>query len=176
MNSGPRLSEWFISNCLCPKMCCRHILDLVGSALISPGMKKGSCTELHIYHILNLYKSLQIPREWEALILWVLLVQAFAPQSALYQEVSVSVKTCDYNQKTLKIQGPPDKQTGTAFLSQWVTFCDFCHIGNLDIHEELEQLVANFLRVESAMTFGMGFATNSMNIPALVGKVRVLTH
>lgn len=43
-------------------------------------------------------------------------------------------------------------------------------IGNLDIHEELEQLVADFLRVESAMTFGMGFATNSMNIPALVGK------
>uniref|UniRef100_A0A669B4C8 serine C-palmitoyltransferase n=1 Tax=Oreochromis niloticus TaxID=8128 RepID=A0A669B4C8_ORENI len=38
------------------------------------------------------------------------------------------------------------------------------------IHEELEQLVANFLGVESAMTYGMGFATNSMNIPALVGK------
>ncbi|XP_023818799.1 serine palmitoyltransferase 3 [Oryzias latipes] len=43
-------------------------------------------------------------------------------------------------------------------------------IGNLSIHEELEQLVANFLGVESAMTYGMGFATNSMNIPALVGK------
>ncbi|KAM9847905.1 serine palmitoyltransferase 3 [Aulostomus maculatus] len=43
-------------------------------------------------------------------------------------------------------------------------------IGNLSIHEELEQLVANFLGVESSMTFGMGFATNSMNIPALVGK------
>ncbi|XP_029305957.1 serine palmitoyltransferase 3 isoform X1 [Cottoperca gobio] len=43
-------------------------------------------------------------------------------------------------------------------------------IGNLGIHEELEQLVASFLRVESSMIFGMGFATNSMNIPALVGK------
>ncbi|XP_037638351.1 serine palmitoyltransferase 3 isoform X2 [Sebastes umbrosus] len=43
-------------------------------------------------------------------------------------------------------------------------------IGNLSIHEELEKLVANFLGVESSMTFGMGFATNSMNIPALVGK------
>ncbi|KAJ4948504.1 hypothetical protein JOQ06_020038 [Pogonophryne albipinna] len=43
-------------------------------------------------------------------------------------------------------------------------------IGNLDIHEELEQLVSTFLGVESSMTFGMGFATNSMNIPALVGK------
>ncbi|XP_043992567.1 serine palmitoyltransferase 3 [Gambusia affinis] len=43
-------------------------------------------------------------------------------------------------------------------------------IGNLKIHEELEQLVADFIGVESSMIFGMGFATNSMNIPALVGK------
>ncbi|MEQ2248094.1 Serine palmitoyltransferase 2 [Ilyodon furcidens] len=43
-------------------------------------------------------------------------------------------------------------------------------IGNLNIHQELEQLVARFLGVESSMIFGMGFATNSMNIPALVGK------
>lgn len=43
--------------------------------------------------------------------------------------------------------------------------------GNLDRHEELEELVAKFLGVEAAMAFGMGFATNSMNIPALVGKV-----
>ncbi|XP_076874265.1 serine palmitoyltransferase 2b isoform X2 [Brachyhypopomus gauderio] len=43
-------------------------------------------------------------------------------------------------------------------------------IGNLDKHEELEKLVARFLGVESSMAFGMGFATNSMNIPALAGK------
>nr|XP_046224388.1 serine palmitoyltransferase 3 [Oncorhynchus gorbuscha] len=43
-------------------------------------------------------------------------------------------------------------------------------MGNLAIHEELEQLVATFLGVESSTIFGMGFATNSMNIPALVGK------
>ncbi|XP_048340974.1 serine palmitoyltransferase 2 [Sphaerodactylus townsendi] len=43
-------------------------------------------------------------------------------------------------------------------------------MGNLDKHEELERLVARFLGVESAMAYGMGFATNSMNIPALVGK------
>ncbi|XP_073775604.1 serine palmitoyltransferase 3 isoform X2 [Danio rerio] len=43
-------------------------------------------------------------------------------------------------------------------------------LGNFSIHEELEHLVADFLGVESAMAFGMGFATNSMNIPALVGK------
>uniref|UniRef100_A0A8C2XG99 serine C-palmitoyltransferase n=1 Tax=Cyclopterus lumpus TaxID=8103 RepID=A0A8C2XG99_CYCLU len=45
-----------------------------------------------------------------------------------------------------------------------------CEMGNLDIHEELERLVARFLGVESSMAFGMGFATNSMNIPALTGK------
>ncbi|XP_055028497.2 serine palmitoyltransferase 2 isoform X1 [Misgurnus anguillicaudatus] len=43
-------------------------------------------------------------------------------------------------------------------------------MGNLDRHEELEKQVASFLGVESAMAFGMGFATNSMNIPALAGK------
>ncbi|KAI7804454.1 serine palmitoyltransferase 2 [Triplophysa rosa] len=43
-------------------------------------------------------------------------------------------------------------------------------MGNLDRHEELEKQVASFLCVESAMVFGMGFATNSMNIPALAGK------
>ncbi|KAM9249606.1 serine palmitoyltransferase 3 [Dugong dugon] len=43
-------------------------------------------------------------------------------------------------------------------------------MGTLDKHKELEDLVAKFLNVEAAMVFGMGFATNSMNIPALVGK------
>uniref|UniRef100_A0A9L0KDW6 serine C-palmitoyltransferase n=1 Tax=Equus asinus TaxID=9793 RepID=A0A9L0KDW6_EQUAS len=43
-------------------------------------------------------------------------------------------------------------------------------MGTLDKHTELEDLVAKFLNVEAAMVFGMGFATNSMNIPALVGK------
>ena len=44
-------------------------------------------------------------------------------------------------------------------------------LGNLAIHKELEDLVAQFLGVEASMTFGMGFATNSMNIPILMGKV-----
>jgi serine palmitoyltransferase len=43
-------------------------------------------------------------------------------------------------------------------------------LGNHAIHHELETLVGKFLGVESAVVFGMGFATNSMNIPALVGK------
>ncbi|KAM9315704.1 serine palmitoyltransferase 3-like [Gastrophryne carolinensis] len=43
-------------------------------------------------------------------------------------------------------------------------------MGHLDKHQELENLVAEFLNVEAAMLFSMGFATNSTNIPALVGK------
>ncbi|XP_069811675.1 serine palmitoyltransferase 3-like isoform X2 [Dendropsophus ebraccatus] len=43
-------------------------------------------------------------------------------------------------------------------------------MGNLAIHEELEELVARFVNTEAAMVFSMGFATNSTNIPALVGK------
>jgi serine palmitoyltransferase len=42
--------------------------------------------------------------------------------------------------------------------------------GTLDIHIELEKMVARFVRKESAMVFGMGFATNSTNIPILVGN------
>ena len=49
--------------------------------------------------------------------------------------------------------------------------CTCVHTGSTMIVRELEELVAEFLGVESAITFGMGFATNSMNIPALVGKV-----
>lgn len=32
--------------------------------------------------------------------------------------------------------------------------------------------MAEFLGVDESITFGMGFATNTMNIPTLVGKVR----
>ena len=38
------------------------------------------------------------------------------------------------------------------------------------MHKELEKSVADFVGKEDAITFGMGFATNSVGIPALVGK------
>lgn len=43
-------------------------------------------------------------------------------------------------------------------------------LGNMPIHEELETLTAKFLGVEDAIVFGMGFATNTLNLPSLVGK------
>ncbi|KAL7286085.1 hypothetical protein TKK_0019601 [Trichogramma kaykai] len=43
-------------------------------------------------------------------------------------------------------------------------------LGNLPIHDELEKLTARFLGVEDAIVFGMGFATNALNLPSLVTK------
>jgi serine palmitoyltransferase len=37
-------------------------------------------------------------------------------------------------------------------------------------HRELDTLLAQFLGVEAAISFGMGFATNALNIPTLIGK------
>lgn len=37
-------------------------------------------------------------------------------------------------------------------------------------HEELETLTARFLGVEDAIAFGMGFATNALNLPSLLSK------
>lgn len=41
-------------------------------------------------------------------------------------------------------------------------------LGNLEIHEKLEKLVARFVGKEASMIFSMGFGTNSTMIPALV--------
>ncbi|KAG7206634.1 hypothetical protein KM043_000312 [Ampulex compressa] len=43
-------------------------------------------------------------------------------------------------------------------------------LGNMPIHNELEQLTAKFLGVEDAIVIGMGFATNALNLPSLVSK------
>ena len=42
--------------------------------------------------------------------------------------------------------------------------------GTTPVHLELEALVAQFVGKLAALTFGMGFATNSVVIPALVGR------
>ncbi|UYV72669.1 SPTLC2 [Cordylochernes scorpioides] len=52
-----------------------------------------------------------------------------------------------------------------------VGVCSSRHeLGTLRIHQELESLVARFLGVEDCLIVGMGFATNSTNIPTLIGK------
>ena len=44
-------------------------------------------------------------------------------------------------------------------------------IGGNVMHELLDKTVAEFVGKEDAITFGMGFATNSTTIPALVDQV-----
>ena len=43
-------------------------------------------------------------------------------------------------------------------------------LGNLKCHQILEERVAEFVGTEDSITFGMGFATNSLNIPCLMSK------
>ncbi|XP_022103666.1 serine palmitoyltransferase 2-like isoform X2 [Acanthaster planci] len=43
-------------------------------------------------------------------------------------------------------------------------------LGNLNIHSELDHLVSRFTGKEDAVTFAMGFATNALNMPTLIGK------
>ncbi|KAL7642761.1 UNVERIFIED_CONTAM: hypothetical protein RMT77_006049 [Armadillidium vulgare] len=42
-------------------------------------------------------------------------------------------------------------------------------LGSMRIHGELERLMSEFLGVDDTITFGMGFATNVLNIPSLLG-------
>ena len=52
-----------------------------------------------------------------------------------------------------------------------VGVCSSRHeVGNMDYHVRLEKTMAEYLDVDACIAFGMGFATNSMNIPCLVSK------
>ncbi|XP_023934963.2 serine palmitoyltransferase 2 isoform X2 [Bicyclus anynana] len=42
-------------------------------------------------------------------------------------------------------------------------------LGSTPLHQELEETTAKFLGVEAAVVFGMGFATNALGIPGLLG-------
>ena len=66
-------------------------------------------------------------------------------------------------------EGPCAEAAIKALKKYGAGVCSFRQeLGNLDIHEELEATMAKYLDVEACITFGMGFATNSMNIPCLV--------
>ena len=43
-------------------------------------------------------------------------------------------------------------------------------VGSMELHRELEEIVANFLQVEDAAVFPMGFATNALNLPSLMSE------
>jgi len=67
--------------------------------------------------------------------------------------------------------GPCLEQAVSA-LSKYGVSCagPRAELGTQQLHKQLEELVAEFVGKPAAITFGMGFATNSCNIPALVDK------
>ncbi|XP_064463994.1 serine palmitoyltransferase 2-like, partial [Ornithodoros turicata] len=67
--------------------------------------------------------------------------------------------------------GPVADEVETSIRTYGNGICSTRHeLGTLDIHLELESVVARFLGVEDCLTVGMGFATNSTNIPTLAGR------
>lgn len=67
--------------------------------------------------------------------------------------------------------GYPNKTNTLWHCRQTLTGMSPLLIGHQEIHRHLDQQVAKFLGVEDAITFPMGFATNSMNIPCIAHKV-----
>ncbi|XP_074631166.1 serine palmitoyltransferase 2-like [Acropora palmata] len=67
--------------------------------------------------------------------------------------------------------GPCAEAAKEAVKNYGLAGCSTRHeYGTLNLHNELETLVARFVGKPAAIAFGMGFATNSTNIPTLVNK------
>lgn len=56
-------------------------------------------------------------------------------------------------------------------MSYYVTLNVTSPIGTTELHNELEECVASFVRKPAAIVFGMGYVTNSAILPVLMGKV-----
>ncbi|VDO21373.1 unnamed protein product [Haemonchus placei] len=68
-------------------------------------------------------------------------------------------------------KGPCADATIAQVDSEGLATCTTVHERGRTVSQyKLERLVAEFLRVEDAIVFSMGFATNSMNAPCLVDK------
>jgi len=68
-------------------------------------------------------------------------------------------------------EGPCAAESQNAVVDLGLGTCSSRHeLGTMSIHQELERLVARFVGAEDSITFGMGFATNALNLPCLVSK------
>jgi hypothetical protein len=81
---------------------------------------------------------------------------------------------------TLPLHTPERSSYRLSEFSLAICYACFFHLSSLlalllhpagtsAIHRELEQLVAQYIGQEDAITFGMGFATNAASIPAIAG-------
>jgi serine palmitoyltransferase len=68
-------------------------------------------------------------------------------------------------------EGPCADATEAAIRRCGISMCSpRADVGNSDLHNEVEELIARFVGKASAMVFSMGFVTNAAAFPALVGK------
>ena len=69
-------------------------------------------------------------------------------------------------------QGPCSDQAIKSIDKYGVSTCSTRYeLGTQKYMKDLESLMATYLNVEDCIAFGMGFATNALNIPSLAGKV-----
>ncbi|CAF3459126.1 unnamed protein product [Rotaria socialis] len=67
--------------------------------------------------------------------------------------------------------GPCSDQAMKSIETYGISSCSTRHeLGTQNYMNDLESLMAEYLNVEDCIAFGMGFATNALNIPALAGK------
>ncbi|XP_030855181.1 serine palmitoyltransferase 2-like [Strongylocentrotus purpuratus] len=87
-------------------------------------------------------------------------------------ETHSAINIGSYNYLGFAEQGGPGMESiENSTLSYGSGVCSTRQeLGNLDIHRELETRIAEFCGQEDAMMYGMGFATNALNIPTLMGK------
>lgn len=66
-------------------------------------------------------------------------------------------------------EGPCADNSIESIQKYGITTCSSRReLGTNALHTELEELTARFLGVEEAIVFGMGFATNALNLPSLL--------
>ena len=67
--------------------------------------------------------------------------------------------------------GEPTNAAIQAIRDHGLAYASSRHeLGSSEVHQRLEATVAEFLGTEDAITVGMGFATNSLNLPILIDK------
>ena len=70
--------------------------------------------------------------------------------------------------------GPCSEQAIKSIEDYSISTCSSRHeLGTQQYMKDLESLMAEYLSVEDCVAFGMGFATNALNIPVIVGKVTI---
>ena len=69
------------------------------------------------------------------------------------------------------LSGQPTIDAIQAVRDHGIAYASSRHeLGTSQVHEKLEATVAEFLGTEDAITVGMGFATNTLNLPILIDK------